>query len=355
MDQTRAYENVYLKKHPYKRRGKRIVSDKNAFYVKIIAAVLLFTFLLPYIITSFFGNINDTEIKTPTARLLLSWEEAQARGNIYIENISFAGREVIPLDIYLIDKLARSINTAYHPETLKAQAVLLRTALAEELWNEYGNFHGNNIHGNISGTIQITDPGYGQSPVTEEVIMAVTSTQNIILTYQDIPAKTAYFAVSNGRTRDSSEVFINTDFPYLKPVECNRDFLAENFTSQKTISKNEFFSAVERAVQTKIPNHLPLSDIHINRDSGNYIIDITFDTAPSPITLSGEECRLIWGLNSSSFTIEESGNRIIFSVRGIGHGLGMSQFAANEMAMGGHDYISILEHFFSGTMLTKFE
>jgi stage II sporulation protein D len=315
------------------------------FYAKVFGTVLLFLLLLPYIITSFFGNISAPDLESSASVIMKEWE-TESGNSIFIENVTTAGREIIPMEAYLVDKLARTMNTGYNTEALKAQAVLLRTALVWEL---------KRIGSGVSGNIRIEDNEYGRGIINEDIVMAVVSTQGVILTYQDSPAQVAYFAVSNGRTRDSSKVLGQASLPYLIPVDCNRDFLAENFTAKKSISKNEFVSAIKKATDMEISADMQISDLRINRDENGYIIDITIAASPAPVTLSGEECRYIWGLNSSCFTIEENKNRITFSVRGVGHGLGMSQFAANEMAKSDSDYISILGYFFSGTNVTKID
>ncbi|MCL2052248.1 MAG: SpoIID/LytB domain-containing protein [Lachnospiraceae bacterium] len=325
---------------------KRTVPGNNRLFAKILGTVLLFLFLLPYIITSLFGNVNHSTIGGTLNLLLNGLEKDLADSSIYIENTTTAGRERLPLEIYLLDKLSRSINPDYQLEALKAQAILLRTALMEELWENSGN---------IRGTVRINDHEYGQGLLNEDIVIAIASTRGVFLTYDDKPAKVAYFAVSNGRTRDGSEAFGQGVLPYFKAVDCNRDFLAENFTSQKTMTKNEFTAAIESHALISLTNDFSLDDISINRDLSGYVIDVTINNQTEAVVLSGEECRQIWGLSSSSFSIDENRNRIVFSVRGIGHGLGMSQFAANEMAKNGNDYISILEYFFSGLMLTKFE
>jgi len=334
-------------------RNKRIVSGEKRMFTKILGTVLLFLFLLPYVVTSLFGNVNDIGSLGVVGLALVDWDKELAGGSIYVENRTNVGRERIPLEIYLLDKLARSINTDYHLEALKAQVVLLRTALLEELWETEGSVRG--MENRPVGTLQIVDPEYGRGILTQDVIMAVTSTKGIILTYNDKPAKVAYFAVSNGRTRDGCEAFGQGSLPYFKAVECNRDFLAENFSSQKSMGRNEFISAIEKAASITLADDFGIGDMRINRDLSGYVTEIIFETSPDPVTLSGEECRVIWGLSSSSFSIEENRNRIIFNVRGVGHGLGMSQFAANEMAKSDKDYLAILEYFFSGALLNKFE
>ena len=69
--------------------------------------------------------------------------------------------------------------------------------------------------------------------------------------------------------------------------------------------------------------------------------------------VQGEEFRYEYGLASSDFQISEDERNIIFEVKGIGHGFGMSQFGANEMAKDGKTYPEILEYFFQDVTMTK--
>ena len=53
-------------------------------------------------------------------------------------------------------------------------------------------------------------------------------------------------------------------------------------------------------------------------------------------------------LPSAFFTIERQGQEFIITGGGFGHGIGMSQNGANEMAKQGKDYREILSLFYSG-------
>lgn len=56
----------------------------------------------------------------------------------------------------------------------------------------------------------------------------------------------------------------------------------------------------------------------------------------------------VLNLRSACFSWRESGSNIIFTTKGYGHGVGMSQYGAIEMAKMGYDYIEILEHYYPG-------
>ena len=57
-----------------------------------------------------------------------------------------------------------------------------------------------------------------------------------------------------------------------------------------------------------------------------------------------------YDLRSSAYTIEynESEDNFIFTVKGYGHGVGMSQTGANQYAKNGWNYEKILKHYFQG-------
>jgi len=63
--------------------------------------------------------------------------------------------------------------------------------------------------------------------------------------------------------------------------------------------------------------------------------------------LAGVEARTIFGLKSANFEIEISDNNIKFSVKGYGHGVGMSQTGADSLAKQGKTYEEIVKHFYT--------
>lgn len=60
----------------------------------------------------------------------------------------------------------------------------------------------------------------------------------------------------------------------------------------------------------------------------------------------GEQVREILKLPSSCFTIQKIEEQVRFLCKGVGHGLGMSQYTAHQMALEGKNYKEILGYFF---------
>ena len=65
------------------------------------------------------------------------------------------------------------------------------------------------------------------------------------------------------------------------------------------------------------------------------------------LNLSGVEVRTLLGLKSANFEVNIEGDNIKFSVKGYGHGVGMSQTGADSMAKAGSNYEQIVKHFYT--------
>ena len=63
--------------------------------------------------------------------------------------------------------------------------------------------------------------------------------------------------------------------------------------------------------------------------------------------------RTLFSLRSTSFTVTADAANVTFSVTGYGHGVGMSQYGADAMAVTGSTCPEILVHYYPGTTLTK--
>ena len=66
------------------------------------------------------------------------------------------------------------------------------------------------------------------------------------------------------------------------------------------------------------------------------------------VTVKGGSLRSALGLRSACFEWEVQDKALVFFVTGFGHGVGMSQYGANQMAKDGSDYQAILTHYYTG-------
>ena len=117
-----------------------------------------------------------------------------------------------------------------------------------------------------------------------------------------------------------------------------------------TIGKNEFESKMREKY----------SDFQIdwNEEKNIEIVEYTDGGRVKTIkignkNLSGVEVRSIFGLKSANFNISIENDTIKFSVKGYGHGVGLSQTGADSMAKQGANYKDIINHFYTNVQIVS--
>lgn len=259
--------------------------------IKKILAVLTIIVLLPYIVTIFMNGrrVESNEKKDKTNELLKE---------------------------YCISMLAREVSTDYDDEMLKVQAVLVRTTVYKEVQEQ--------------GESYIQKDGFGEIAKIEtswyqKLKKIWEETEGEVVMFQDQLALVPFHQVSNGKTRIGSEVLGSDQYPYLQMKECPKDVEAEN----QMVSK---FIEVKGAQVTEY-------------DSAGYALVVKIGEE----TVSGDSFRDTYGLASGCFELQEFEKNTRAITKGVGHGLGLSQYTANEMAKEGKTYKEILQYFFEGT------
>lgn len=327
-----------------KRTNKR--KEKSSPYRDAVT-VLLFVFLLPYVISSLLGHIGEeTDVLDQKAEED-AWIDEQYEVRISTE----WGNRKMSMQDYLIRKLRMVMDIeeendgSYEPEALKAQAVLLRT----EVWG---------LMLDCEEFIVLQDEAvlYYEKEASAEDIeelyeSAVRETDGVILVYEGQPVKAAFFPVSNGRTRQAAEVWANDSYPYLISVECSQDILSKRYQSQVRLSKQEYCRLIGDLFQIDAAMEELWDSPALTYDSADYVTKAQFQEN----SCDGETFRNAFGLASASFRIEWEEESVIFHVKGVGHGFGMSQYGAHEKAVSGETFDAILKDYFFETELVKIE
>ena len=240
--------------------------------------------------------------------------------------------EEMKMDEYLLGVVSAEMPANFEEEALKAQAVLVRTEvyrairdagegqkLEEEFWTEK----------------QMKSAwGMRYAENYRKLKNALESTAGQVLFYEDGLAMTPFFNLSNGYTRDAKEVLGKEEYPYLKIVECPEDVNAEDEIQTVVLGEKDIGTMDVEVVET---------------DSVGYVLKIRVGDN----TISGEEFRNKYNLASSCFTLQRYNGKLRVTTRGTGHGIGMSQYTANEMAKKKKSYKNILKYFFNGTEIKE--
>ena len=90
------------------------------------------------------------------------------------------------------------------------------------------------------------------------------------------------------------------------------------------------------------------------------ILSYTAGGGVGEVTVCGEaftgvQIRKLLGLRSTNFTVTAGEREITFHTMGYGHRVGMSQYGADAMAVGGSTYADILAHYYNGTTLVHYD
>ena len=154
-----------------------------------------------------------------------------------------------------------------------------------------------------------------------------------------------YHAVSAGKTRTAGEL------PYLTGVDSQADLPSEDYLKVIYFEKTEFLVQLEQIFPDAALNDTDLSSqITIDgRDDGGYVASVTV----CGTTVSGDEFRDRFGFASACFTIAEVDGRVRIVTKGLGHGYGLSQWGANELAKDGKDCVEILKYYFPNIEITE--
>lgn len=185
------------------------------------------------------------------------------------------------------------------------------------------------------------------------LLQAMQETENQVLFYQDTYAVVPFHQSSNGMTRSAQEVLGTETCPYLAVRECPLDKEADDEMQVTTFEYKDVQAKCQSflvAVAEEDANKTyEFSDFEIiSHDSAGYVTQMRIGET----ICTGDQFRDALSLASSAFSIKDGEGKLRITTMGKGHGLGMSQWTAQQMAKSGNSYEEILQFFFEGTTLT---
>lgn len=238
----------------------------------------------------------------------------------------------------LVGIVAKEIDINSEPEAMKAQIVIARTNLLLAL--EKGTEEP--VGFSVEEMQDMWGDAFKENYAYIEAL--IESTERETLQYQEDYIYAAYHAVSAGVTRNMAEMFAESKMPYLTSVDCHEDTTAHEYIAVYYWEAQEFIELCkEKYPQSSITT---VDDVRIaKKDSNGYVLELQIGQS----TDSGENFRNMLELNSAHFSIANIDGNVRIVTKGLGHGLGLSQYTAEKMAEEGKDYKEILTYFFPET------
>ena len=316
------------------------------------------------------------------------------RGQVELNRISGSDMTIInvlPFEEYLYGVVPNEMPAYSNIEALKAQAIAARTYSYKTI-NKHSKY-GFNL---CASTDCQAYKGY--SSENANTTKAIDETRNMVVTYNGNLVETVYSASTGGRTEDVVNVWGNS-LPYLKSVE-------DKYESTKSYNYNWTmkFTADEISAKLKSYGLGTVTGIKITKysEAGRPIeVVITGTLKPEGVTIVRDKCRTFLSLPSQMYNISSDANlnvqvnkkienvslnqikvitssgeksynnsnqkvtiigadgkesvvsantqEYVFTGKGWGHAVGMSQEGAMGMAKAGFTYEQILTHYYTGT------
>lgn len=269
--------------------------------------------------------------------------------------------ERVPLEQYVRGVVAAEMPESFELEALKAQAIAARTYIVRRLAQHDAN--ASTASADISATVadqayvSLAELAKREPSAVEKLDRAVRETDGLIITYDNQPIEALYFSTSNGYT-ENAEDYWTQKLPYLRSVASPWDEkLSPRYEDSVRLSVSTFLEKMNLSEQsvpafhilsnlkgTAAKNPLPAAIRTIAVTQGNRIAKVQVGQD----TYTGKQLREKLGLASSDISWTWDQGEIVFTTHGYGHGVGMSQYGAQGMALEGKDAASILTYYYQG-------
>jgi len=177
---------------------------------------------------------------------------------------------------------------------------------------------------------------------------AAQATLGLVLTYQGAPADLYYSASCGGHTERASDVWPKVSLPYLEAVEDDVHGDDPFWTLEKSL--DEIRAALVRAGV----RGGRLEDVVVEARTASGRVGRVGLPGLDPASMNSNDFRLALGateLRSTAFTLTRSGDRVTFTGRGYGHGVGMCVIGAGRRAARGESAAQILARYYPGLAL----
>lgn len=246
------------------------------------------------------------------------------------------GAVTMEFEDYIVGVVAAEMPASFNMEALKAQAVVARTYAKKVL------SRGGTLTDTVSTQAYKDENGmramWGSSFATyyNKIKQAVNATEGVSIYYAGDYIDAVYHSTSNGYTEDAIYVWGN-DVPYLKRVDSTWDIGTSSYLKTEEKSSILLWNTLGLSVDSN-------TDIELTKDESGRVREVKIGEN----IYNGVTFRQLLNLRSTDFDLEIQNGALIVTTRGYGHGVGMSQYGANEMAKQGYSYIDILKHYYTG-------
>lgn len=318
-----------------------------AIYIFLIAVNLA----VPFAYSKIYGKGKE-----PATEGRQTDNSRENRQTVFLYDLEKEKVTEIPLLDYLIGCAACEMPASYEENAIKAQMIAAHSYYLYckenpgSIETDYITFNESNMQTWRSKETLNRYWGSSYYDYYEKFTRCANRVINSVVTYGGQPALTSYFAMSRGKT-ESSENRWGKALPYLVSVESPYDVLSEDNIKIKEFTVSELY--------TMLKSYFP--NLKISEETPeNWFGDITyFDSGYAQYVTIGidkvpaDQLRDCLKLQSTCVMFFYEDGKFSAVTKGYGHGVGLSQYGANQMSQNGSDYKEILSHYYPGTEIAE--
>lgn len=279
-------------------------------------------------------------------------------GEIRLNGVSYRGRvrfipqingrflivEELDMESYLAGVLGSEMPGGWENQALFSQAVAARTyALYKKKKQNNEAYH-----------IDRLEMAYnGKTKESQKIWEIVEKSKGIIMVYDWLIFPGYFHSTCGGHTEGVDHVFNEKPFPPLKGVECGYCNASKYFRWQTEIGKREISEKL-RTSGLNVNDRFSIQSEDFGQGGHASIIELIDSSGIKK--MDANKFRLLIGQNklfSTAFESCDNNQSIKFSGKGWGHGVGLCQYGAQNMANSGFKWHEILQHYYPEVELVK--
>ncbi|NEU79294.1 SpoIID/LytB domain-containing protein [Nostoc sp. UIC 10630] len=334
---------------------------------------------------------NDLEISTDKNLIRVNKSEKPENARLYSGQMNLQPNAYgtytlvnqVPLETYLRGVVPYEIGTDAPKAALEAQAILARTYALRNL----RRFAADNYQLCADTHCQVY---YGLNGAAAKTDQAIASTRGKVVTYKNELVDALYSSTTGGVTASFSDIWNGDNRPYLRPVldaatnfwNLSKQSLADEKNFHKFINIQQGFNEskwdafrwrretrlediikdLQKFLQVKNSPHAKFKTIQamavVKRSESGRILELAVKTDKSTFILHKDEVRSAFAAPTSTFFYLEPLNKgkpelwgYAFIGGGLGHGVGLSQTGAQNLAKLGWSSPKILQFYYPGTQI----
>ncbi len=290
---------------------------------------------------------------------LVSWGDKKYQGELHL--VTSSSQEscdlvnYIPMESYITSLLAKEMNGTWPVEALKAQAVAARTYALHRIkgFNKAGlESHDKIYHLESSEKDQVSGTYFDATPLT---VQAAKETEGeVLLPKSGKLAQIFFHSKCGGRTFRPDQVWGGVEEGY-RQVDCPFCHKLGKKEWKQKVSKYQLTQLVDRALQKYYGDKIVSSDVKFLPDRAD-VSEVRLYDGDRFLMVKKSYLRNLSGremLPSNYFSIKDDRRGLQVTGRGYGHGVGLCQLGALELAKRGYSYKQILSFYFPQHHLEK--